>query len=388
MKPIKLLLVIALMGTFSIAQGLIIDHTSVDLFDQIPDQYLEAAAQLSTHYHTTSHGTQILAGLKYIKEELDAKYRAVWRTTYQSFPTPASALPSQTNPASHRIGTTCVNPLADMYWHTADGSAHIREYAASGLYNFSMFHWCGELCVSTDLTANGYLEAYVDTLDQFENDYTDMRFIYTTSHLDGNSYSKVLLNNQYIRDYCINNDKVLLDLGDIEEYDSDGNYIGNTSANCGWCQSYCEDNYSDCNNLPYACESGVDYCCAHAHGYNCYIKARAYWVMMAKLAGWGATNVKVKGKSEKAKIEINNYPNPIANSTRIMLKGLPVYLHGQRPLIKKYDLRGNLITQIQPDKESLVYGINWNTDNIPAGIYLIKVNFQGMEYNKQVVVIK
>ena len=68
-----------------------------------------------------------------------------------------------------------------------------------------------------------YIQTYLDTLNQFENEYPGMRFIYMTGHLDGTgSAGNLHVRNEQIRNYCIANDKVLFDFADIERFHPDG----------------------------------------------------------------------------------------------------------------------------------------------------------------------
>jgi hypothetical protein len=257
---------------------LLIDHTAVQDFDQIPDYWLERAKELTMHYAHTSHGMQIVSGLKYLEENIDAIKYSVAYLTFQSNP----ALPPQENPPAHRICDTGWKP-AD-YWATEVGRNETRRFADSGLFDYSMFAWCGDLSGSADLAE--YIDEYLNVLDIFEQEYPNMRFIYQTGHTDGYpSYSRLRENNNRIREYCRNNGKVLYDFADIESWDPDGNYYED-NYNCSWCEEWCNNHPDECVNLPVDCNSGIPTCCPHTHGYNCYIKAKAYWYMMARLAGW------------------------------------------------------------------------------------------------------
>ena len=83
------------------ANALIVDHRAVQEFDQIPDYWLERAKELTIHYGHTSHGSQIMAGLYWLQDNVDSvKYRFACGNRNSSR-TPS--LPSQTNPASLRM---------------------------------------------------------------------------------------------------------------------------------------------------------------------------------------------------------------------------------------------------------------------------------------------
>lgn len=283
----RFLLSMAIAGVLSPAiprvlaqDAIIVDHNAVRRFDEIPDQCLEAARQLTMHYCSTSHGVQIISGLAYIEEHIDAvKYSVAYELYYTQPIDPC--LPPQEDPPAHRICHRGFTP--DEYWATEEGRDETRRFAASGLFDFSMFGWCGELSWhETD-----YVSDYLSTLDLFEQEYPNMRFIYMTGRADGyGPYSHTRENNNQIRDYCGDNNKVLYDYADIENWDPDGNFYENNS-DCSWCEDWCNSHPEECVGLMPECEDWVHPgCCPHSHGYNCFIKGKAYWFMMARLAGW------------------------------------------------------------------------------------------------------
>jgi len=137
-------------------------------------------------------------------------------------------------------------------------------------------------------------------MEQLENDFPSINFVYMTDHTDGNGLDRsVAINNQQIRDYYLDNSKILFDFEDIESYDPDGNYFGNKFVrdDC----SYHNDTYSGNwaiewqNAHPgewYDCES------AHSQPLNANMKAYATWWLWAYLAGWNDTTASTDKLSE------------------------------------------------------------------------------------------
>lgn len=259
------------------AESIIIDHTCTDI-TQISEYWLEKAKELTIHYAHTSHGSQINSGILNLESQ-DSKYSVVIRTSS------SAGLPPVEDPLALRMydgnpPETYISP--DDYWDGESGKDRTRVVADTGDYDFSMWSWCGQVSGASE----SYIQNYLDTLNQFENEYPGMRFIYMTGHLDGTgSTGNLHVRNKQIRNYCIANNKVLFDFADIERYDPDGaDYLDlgandNCDYNSGnWADEWC------------AANPGSDLCascsCAHSKSLNCNIKARAFWWMMARLAGW------------------------------------------------------------------------------------------------------
>ena len=109
-----------------------------------------------------------------------------------------------------------------------------------------------------------------------------------TGHLDGTGEKGNLnIRNNQIRNFCKKNNKILFDFADIESYDPDGKYFLDKGADdgCNYTEDGVQKNWADewCNNHPGECPSCS---CAHSKSLNCILKGKAFWWMMAKLAGW------------------------------------------------------------------------------------------------------
>jgi hypothetical protein len=97
-----------------------------------------------------------------------------------------------------------------------------------------------------------------------------------TAPLDGTGPGgSIYARNNQIRDFVESHDKILFDFADIESFDPDGIYYPFGSDACEWCEQWCAD---------HTCPGCED--CAHSHCFNCYLKGKAFWWLLARIAGW------------------------------------------------------------------------------------------------------
>ena len=150
-----------------------------------------------------------------------------------------------------------------------------------------MWSWCGQV---SGWTEEMLQEDYLELMTTLENDYPGVMFIYMTGHLDGTGVEGNLIQrNEQIRRYCRADGKILFDFADIESYDPDGAYYLDKAAddNCdyrdpdsgasrNWADEWCAANDGACASCS----------CAHSKCLNCQLKGRAFWWMMARMAGW------------------------------------------------------------------------------------------------------
>ena len=160
--------------------------------------------------------------------------------------------------------------------------------------NVLVWSWCSR---ATDYTAQDMLERYLTPMSELEADYPGVTFVYMTMHSDGSGEEgNVHQLNQQIRQYCVDNDKVLYDYYDIELHDPDGSYYGDKDVNDNCDYDSNRDGSRDRNWAIewqtshtlgedwYGC--GWSGCCMHSQPLNCNLKAYAAWWLWARLAGW------------------------------------------------------------------------------------------------------
>jgi hypothetical protein len=281
-------------------QAIIADHFSTDI-TTIPQAWIEEAKrELHIAYGHTSHGSQLTTGMAglvdfakggglglLLPENIfqfspggndGGGYLHLFEgsgTTAGDLELDLGYYPGWVDETRAYLGAP--DPVTDR------GSNHPEM-------NVVIWSWCTQ---ASTYTEQQMLDQYLLPMTQLEQDYPGITFVYMTGHADGTGEEGNLhLRNQQIREYCIQNGKVLYDFYDIELYDPDGNYYGDKLVN-GQC-----DYDSDGNGILdriwcldwqnrhvegvkwYTCD------CSHSYPINCNQKAYAAWWLWARLAGW------------------------------------------------------------------------------------------------------
>ncbi len=290
--------------------AIIIDHHAVALFDHIPEEYLSAAANLNMLFIDRSVGANIDDGLACL-----------------NFPSDEDA-PNHCSRHEHLVSEFSVDPevvswyrpggydrsnwgflfwdetLDCNYWHDKVRCFIEMVMPVMSQYDVVSFQF-SYLEVADDSTIASESEGYFwnspdnyDVFDQeaFEAQYPDKVFIYWTTSLARGIGSEVSVTfNDQMRQYAIANGKPLFDVAAILSHDPDGNPCydnrdgipydnGNNSENYpddGWdrlavCQHYTTE--TDGGHLGSVSAGKIRV-------------AKAFWVLMARLAGWDGVPV-------------------------------------------------------------------------------------------------
>jgi len=255
------------------AQPVIIDHTCTDI-NQIPQQWIEAAkSNLRISYGHTSHGSQLVTGISAIRDSIGAPYTFTYSSGYSAGVFLNDYVPSGD------LG----NPDRTA-WATA--TRNFLQQAGNDR-NVVMWSWCGQVDGS-----EADINTYLTLMNQLEQDFQHVKFVYMTGHLNGTGASgNVNLRNEQIRNYARNHDKILFDFADIESYNPDRltNYMElYANDNCdyqgghNWATDWLKANpASELAQISSQCGE-----CAHSQTLNCVLKGSAFWWLMARLAGW------------------------------------------------------------------------------------------------------
>lgn len=291
------------------AEPIIADHNAVAQFDQYkgnPD-FQNAVTLAKSMFHVgyghTSHGSQITSGMTGLNIFLNnlgyPENLFSWNNGGSG-----GALDLEEGDGygygwlDHDCGYSGWDNETRYYLESNDPN---EPYVDHSDVNVIMWSWCGQVD-TVDIQTH-----YLDNMADLEAEYPGVTFIYMTGHLEGRRTGDAwFINNNAIRNWVsISKDRVLFDFADIEKYDPEQlvNYADFfADDNCDYDSDGAEPRSEDSNWATEWQEShtqNIDWysvSCAHSQSLNCNQKAKAFWWMMARMAGWnadGETNIYV-----------------------------------------------------------------------------------------------
>jgi len=242
-------------------QAIIANSQSVDLLS-IPMEFIELIKGNDVlHYGQRSHGSQINHGLQSISDS-NATY--AFAGAWCGIPASIAALKMWYG----QIDNDYVAP--EDYWSSPAGLNTTRTILQNNpTIKYSMWSWCTELDEWTALQVQDYLNA----IQNLESEFPEVTFIYMTStaQSDGAEGWNRAQRNQQIRDFCIDNHKVLFDFEDL-----DSTYQGTQQI------AYYQGSPFPIQHPDFY----GDYQWTHVNQQGCEIKAKAIWWILARLNGW------------------------------------------------------------------------------------------------------
>ena len=273
-----------------LANPIVIDHNDVGLFDQIPDQYIQRAKSINMTFMDRSVGDNINSGLNCLvhdwshqttaacKRDVTEGYYGVkadnyyTRANWEFYWSPTNLWNEITtafftevvpNRLSQDILTFQINYLAlanDSHVNDAPGSQN-TAYSPGFFYGYPQ-------------TANRY---DISDVEAWQAANPNRIFFHWTASLARNigTYNSTVFNDS-MRSYANSHHQILLDYADIMSHDLNG--------------QPCYDNITgDGADYPAIC---TDYTSEINGGHLGSMAtgtlriAKAYWVLMAKIAGW------------------------------------------------------------------------------------------------------
>lgn len=296
------------------AQGVIVDHRSVALFEQIPEPYLTAAADMAMVFVNRSVGANINEGLTCLGYETsDLAPTSCKRYTHivPAFSSPASEVQWSRAGGYRRTNWQYFGwPGTDIFPELPCGvdtglwynklECFIR-YVDQNPTRFRVYSYMNsylEVDTSSDISnpTTGYFARQANRFDigdfeAMEARYPTRIFVHHTTSLARGIGTQVSTDfNNQMRQYAIANNKYLLDVADIESHDPYGNPCYDNRDGVSYSNGNASENYAnDGVNHPAICQHYTRETDGGHLGTPDVGKirlAKAFWVLMARIAGW------------------------------------------------------------------------------------------------------
>ncbi len=330
--------------------AIVADHAAVAEWAAIPAaSFADVRAEYRLFYGHTSHGSQLMTGLAMLAAE-DAELYA------------PPAIAETDGDLGHNGDTSWVAPTR----------SYLNQHPDC---NVVVWSWCGGCSDNTEAGIATYLAA----MSQLELDYPAVHFVYMTGHLDGSGPDGNLYrSNNQIRAYCQAENKLLFDFADIESWDPAGAYYPDETDACAWCADWCDANpCPDCGG------------CAHSHCFNCYLKGKGFWWLLARLSGWQPSSVP-PAELPAPRLLSRNHPNPFNPDT-----GFSVTLAAPGwARLEVLDLGGRRLALLHEGELAAgEHRFHWDGRDaagrpLGSGLYLCRLRADGREESLKMTLLK
>lgn len=323
--------------------AIVVDHTSLNLFDQIPDVYLQRARNLSIYFSDRSVGQNIsdslncLSASSWATSPNDCR-KAFYDTTnwcnkqYTQTDWNNGTVPEEIRftPDPVKYNRSNIDYLFRMggWWELTDH--FVNTFFPSNIANYDIVTYqfsylniggtpseninianpaCGYMVTQNRASCTATLVPWhIGRVTELESQYPSKAFIYwTTSLARGIGSLSGQVFNQQMRDFAIQNRKILFDVADIISITPQGQrcyddrdgipYIRKAlDSSTSICQPLRDQNGNimqenkpdDGQNYPAICQlytTEVDNGHFTLGGASIRV-AKAYWILMAQIAGW------------------------------------------------------------------------------------------------------
>jgi hypothetical protein len=314
--PFAVLILSALGTGTSSAAGFVVGHRDADL-SRIPAEWINAAKRdLHIAYNHTSHGSQLITGLDALRDFPAFSSTYAWSDT------------SAGDSVSLSLDDNGIPGIEDLSQGDSDldgdGIAQWAEDTHAFLIRTDKYHvnvviwsWCS--------IAGHDIQRYLNSMEWLIGLFGEngshpravshpVQFVFMTGHAEGEGEGDSSDSaNELIRQHCLDNQRILFDFADLENYDPDNNYFldkrvddalyydrippydsGERDGN--WASEYLTRHpgseldlltngtgeYPGCGPCAHSPEDGE----TGDARLNCVLKGRAAWSLFARLAGW------------------------------------------------------------------------------------------------------